>query len=94
MVLLMAEEYGSSKYRQGKPISSRLKVSAGSSKPARVRQQRTKFDPQPLGNINRGDRSQTLWVKGKANQNVIPSNNFDEQSQTFSNPDGEDTPII
>ena len=90
----MSDNYGSSAYRQMPPISDRLKVAAGDKKPARVRQQRTNFKPEPLGNINRGDRSQTLWKKGKANQNIIPSDSFDEASQTFSNPTGDDTPII
>ena len=90
----MSDNYGSSSYRQFPPISSRLKVDAGSNKPDRVRQQRSRFDPQPLGDIKRGDRSGTLWAKGKTNQNIIPSDSFDEASQTFSNPAGEDTPII
>ena len=87
-------EYGSSQYRQQRTISSRLKVSAGTNKPARVKQKDTTFSPQPLGNIKRGDRSQTLWAKGKTNSNVVPSDPLDEESQTFSNPEGEDTPII
>ena len=76
------------------PISTRLKVVAGDQTPDRVRKQRTNFKPEPLGNIKRGDRSATLWVKGKTNQNIVPSDSFDESSQTFSNPAGEDTPII
>ena len=87
-------EYGSSQYRQFPPISSKLKVASGSNKPARVRQQRTNFKPEGLGPIQRGDRSQTLWKKGQANQNIVPSDSLDEASQTFSDPSGDDTPII
>ena len=87
-------EYGSSQYRQQPTISSRLKVSAGTNKPARVKQKDITFSPQPLGNIKRGDRIQTLWDKVKNNSNVVPSDPIDEESQMFFNPDGEDTPII
>ena len=87
-------DYGSSQYRQFPTISSRLKVDAGTNKPARVREQKQNFNPQPLGPINRGDRSQTLWKKNQTNANVIPSDPMDEESQSFFNPDGDDTAII
>ena len=87
-------EYGSSQYRQFPTISSKLKVASGENKPARVRQQKTQFKPEGLGPINRGSREGTLWMKNKNQGNVIPSDSFDEASQTFSDPDGEDSPII
>ena len=58
--------YGSSHYRQMPPISSRLKVTAGEAKNATTRQQKAKLDLQPLGEINRGDRSATIWAKKKS----------------------------
>ena len=79
--------YGSSHYRQFPAISSRLKVDAGTNKPARVKQKDTNFAPQPLGNIKRGDRSQTLWKKNQANTNVIPSDELDQETAVFENPD-------
>ena len=83
----MSDNYGSSSYRQMPPISSRLKVDAGTNKPDRVRQQRSRFDPQPLGDIKRGDRSGTLWVKKQNQTNVIPSDSFDQQTAVFENPE-------
>ena len=87
-------DYGSSQYRQFPTISSRLKVDAGTNKPARVKQKDTTFNPQGPGVIKRGSREGTLWVKGKTTSNVIPSNPIDEDSQSFFNPDGDDSPII
>ena len=56
----MADDYGTFQERQ--PISKLLKVSPGAIKP-KSRMKESKFNPQPLGNIARGDRSQTLWAK-------------------------------
>ena len=56
----MADDYGNFQERQ--PISKLLKVSPGSNKP-NSRMKDTTLNPQPLGNIARGDRSQTLWAK-------------------------------
>ena len=58
--------YGSSHYRQFPPISSRLKVTAGEAKNATTRQQKAKLDLQPLGEINRGSREETIWAKRKS----------------------------
>lgn len=61
----MSDNYGSSSYRQFKPISSTLKVSAGQNKSPMAREQKSKLELKPLTEINRGDRSQTLWAKRK-----------------------------
>ncbi|WP_148228782.1 hypothetical protein [Parasynechococcus marenigrum] len=61
----MSDNYGSSSYRQFKPISSTLKVSAGEAKNPTAKQHLNKLDLQPLTEIKRGDRSSTLWSKRK-----------------------------
>ena len=48
------------------PISSRLKVTAGEAKNPTARQQKAKLELQPLTEIKRGDRSQTIWSKKQA----------------------------
>ena len=61
----MSDNYGSSHFREFPPISSRLNVTAGTEKNPTARQQKAKLDLQPLGEINRGDRSATIWAKKK-----------------------------
>ena len=86
--------YGSSHYRQGKPISSRLKVAAGSNKPANSREQKSKFNPQPLTTIKRGSRDETLWMKRRKLKDSIAtvetSSIYEADELLFENPEAID----
>ena len=86
--------YGSSHYRQFKPISSTLKVTAGTEKNATAKQHLSKLDMQPLGEINRGDRAGTIWAKRKAamhkNESIgtVETSSLDEADQIlFESPE-------
>ena len=81
---MMSDNYG--QYREMPPISSRLTVAKGTNKPHRARMQKLNRDFQPLGDIKRGDKSQTLWLK-KKNQlgTVIPNGQFESDEVAIGN---------
>lgn len=81
-------------YKPQKPISDRLKVATDTNKPKNSREQRSKFDPQPLRNIKRGDRSQTLWARRKQLKDSIAtvetSSLYEPDELWFENPEATD----
>ena len=80
----MADTYG--QYKPQAPISSRLKVSGGTNKPHRARMQKLNRDFQPLGNIQRGSRENTLWVKKKSQLGtVIPNASYEADEVAIGN---------
>ena len=86
------QDYG--QYRPMQPISDRLKVVQGTNKNPMARQQKSKFNPQPLTNIKRGDRSNTIWskrkerlAKGESIATVQTSSLYEADSLEFENPD-------
>ena len=89
--------YGSSHYRQFKPISETIKsVEAGTNRNPTAKQHKTKFKPEPPGVINRGDRSQTIWMKKKSAMGkgdsiatIETSSIYEADSLEFENPDRE-----
>ncbi len=81
-------------YKPQQPISSRLKVTEGNAKPKNSRQQKSKFDPQPLGNIKRGSRDGTLWARRMKLKDSIAtvetSSFYEPDTLEFDNPDFND----